>query len=168
MKTVESVAHFLLESLHLSPTLTSLSPADFSGILRVEDVPGAMLGLLPCRRLLQEAIWGSAGIIAPCHLNVHPEGKGGEEFKLRPHLSYSPVCLSPAEAMHTLTALLPTCGPFHGMSRWLLRWSSFMNDLKQGGIREARGLFKTVNYLLIKTLNGLFCCLKIHIGCLAC
>lgn len=35
-----------------------------SGVICLEDVPGAVLGLLPCWRLFQEAVWGSAGIMS--------------------------------------------------------------------------------------------------------
>lgn len=38
----------------------------FLGVVRVEDVPGALLGLLPCWRLFQKAIWRSAFLVYIC------------------------------------------------------------------------------------------------------
>lgn len=45
----------------------------FLGVVRVEDVPGALLGLLPCWRLFQKAIWGSAFLANKDF--IHTEGK---------------------------------------------------------------------------------------------
>lgn len=56
-----------------SPTLHH-----FSGVIRVEDVPGTMLGLLPCWRLLQEAVWGPAWIKSII-FTLHPLEKGRRE-----------------------------------------------------------------------------------------
>lgn len=39
------------------------SSVNLTGILRMEDVPGALLGVFPCRRLFPETIWGSAQLI---------------------------------------------------------------------------------------------------------
>lgn len=43
------------------------------GVIRLEDVPGALLGLLPCWRLFQKAIWGSAFLAD--RFFTHTEGK---------------------------------------------------------------------------------------------
>lgn len=95
------------ESRH-SPTLHH-----FSGVICVEDVPGTMLGLLPCWRLLQEAVWGPAWIKSWI-FTLHPMEKERREkiwnFKIK-HicvlvLSFACTVLSSVKAMHTLTALL--------------------------------------------------------------
>lgn len=53
-----------------------------SGVLRVEAVPGAMLGLLPCWRLLPEAVRGSAWITS-CKASTSGGGQEGRAEERR-------------------------------------------------------------------------------------
>lgn len=46
--------------VHTPLVLVLVLTSSVLGVIRVEDVPGALLGLLPCWWLFQKAIWGSA------------------------------------------------------------------------------------------------------------
>lgn len=48
--------HFWVFFFHFQFLISLFSCFSVSGVIRVEDVPGAVLGLFPCWRLFQKAI----------------------------------------------------------------------------------------------------------------
>lgn len=63
--------HFLISCCVVWNAVLTFS---VSGVICLEDVPGALLGLLSCWRLFQKAVWGSA-FLANKYF-THTEGKG--------------------------------------------------------------------------------------------
>lgn len=77
----------LLTSFPIKQKLNPCFVSPPSGVLRLEDVPGALLGLLPRWRLLQEAVRG------PARINVPHPGSTQRRHPFK-ELSFPPSSLS--------------------------------------------------------------------------